>query len=109
MDTQNGHTKKDTRKIRKPRAQDKENNRVGQPRSKTDVVILYVQDMTESLQWVFKKHDIALHSKPGYTLKQALVAPKEKLSSDEKQRVIYSVSCQGCDGEYGAETEKIKH
>ena len=80
-----------------------------QTRSKTHVVphvvLPYVQGMTERLQRVFKKH-IALHSKPGYTLRQALVAPKDKLSSDEKQGVIYSVRCQGCDGEYIGETER---
>ena len=55
---------------------------------------------------MFRKHDIALHTKLGYTLRQALVAPKDKLSSDEKQGVIYSVRCQGCDGEYIGETER---
>ena len=28
------------------------------------------------------------------------------MSSDEKQGVIYSVRCQGCDGEYIRETER---
>ena len=68
-----------------------------QTRCKTHVILLYVQGMIERLQQVFRKHDIALHSKPGYTLRQASVAPKGKLSSDEKQGVIYSVRCQGCD------------
>ena len=38
-----------------------------QPRSLTPVVLPYVQGMIERLQWVFKfkKHDTALHSKPG--------------------------------------------
>ena len=54
---------------------------------------------------MFRKHDIALHSKPGYTLRQALVA-HNKLSSDEKQGVIYSVRCVGCDGEYVREIER---
>ena len=35
-----------------------------------------------------------------------MVAPKDKLSIDEKQGVIYSVRCQGCDGEYVGETER---
>ena len=77
-----------------------------QTRSKTHVVLLYVQGMTERLQQVFRKHDIALHSKPGYTVKQALVDPKDKLSGDEKRGVIYSVRCQSCDAEYIGETER---
>ena len=47
-------------------------------RSKTHVVLWYIQGITEQLQRVFKKHDNALHSKPGYTRSQALVAPKDK-------------------------------
>ena len=62
--------------------------------------------MTEQLQRVFRTHDIAIHSKPGYTLRQALVARNDVLSSDDKQGVIYSVICQGCDGEYVGETER---
>ena len=62
--------------------------------------------MKKWLQQVFRKHDIALHSKPAYTFRQALVASKDKLSSDEKQGVIYSVRYQGCDGEYIGKTER---
>ena len=51
-----------------------------------------------------------MHSKPGYTLRQALVALKDKWSSDETQEVIYLVRCQDCDGEYVGEVErKTKH
>ena len=67
-----------------------------QSRFKTHVV----QGMTERLQQVFKKHDITLLSKPGYTLRQALVAPRDKLSSYERQEVIFSVKGEGCDGGY---------
>ena len=78
------------------------NNRLSRqdPRSKIDVVLPYIQGMTERLKRVFRKHNIALDSKPGYTIRQPCVAPKDKLSSDEKQGVIYSVRCHGCDGEY---------
>jgi hypothetical protein len=70
------------------------------------IVLPYVQGMTERLQRVFRKHNIALHSKPGYTLRQALVAPKDKLLTDEKQGVVYSVKCEVCDKEYIGETER---
>ena len=56
--------------------------------------------MTERLQRVYKKHNIALHSKPGYTIRQALVAPKDKLQTDEKQGIVYSVKCAFCEEEY---------
>ena len=64
-----------------------------QTRSKTNILIQYEQGMTEQLQRVFRKnHDIAEHLKSGYTLREALVAPKDTLSSDEKEVVIYSVT-----------------
>ena len=43
----------------------------------------------------------------GYTLRQALGAPKDKLSCDEKHGVVYSVRCHGYDGEW-RDREKIK-
>ena len=54
----------------------------------------------------FRKHDIALHSKPGYTLRETLVSHRDKVSSAQKQGVIYSVRCQGCDGAYIGDTER---
>ena len=33
-------------------------------------------------------------------------SPKDKVSSDEKQEVIYSVRCKCCDGEYVGETKR---
>ena len=62
--------------------------------------------MMEWLHNEFKKHAIALHLKPGYTLRQALLALKDKLSSDGKQGVIYSVRCECCDGEYVEEMKR---
>ena len=76
------------------------------PRSKTHVNLPHVHGMLEWLQQVCTKHDIALHTKLGYTLTQALLAPKNKLSSDEKQWVIYSVRCESCDSENVGETER---
>ena len=55
---------------------------------------------------MFQKHNIALLLKPGYTLRQALVDPKDKLSSDGRQRPIYFVRCEGCDGEYVGVNER---
>ena len=58
-------------------------------RSKMHVVLPYIQRMMERVQQMFRKHDIALHSNPRCTLRQALKATKDKVSSDETQGVIY--------------------
>ena len=76
-------TSRRTKKDKKAKTSAQREHRVEQSRSKTHVVLPDVQGMMEWLQQVFKKHNIALHAKPGYTLRQALVAPKDKLSSDE--------------------------
>ena len=60
--------------------------------------------MSERLKRMFRKHDIAMFSKPGYTLRQALVSPKDPLVSDEKCGVVYSVKCETCSEEYVGET-----
>ena len=55
---------------------------------------------------MYKKLNTALHSKPGYTIRQALVALKDKLQTDEKQGVVYSVKCALCEEEYVRETHR---
>ena len=69
------------------------------PTRKKHIVVPYVHSMNERLQSMYKKHNIGLHFKPGYTICQALVALKDKLQTDEKQGVVYSVRCVGCEEE----------
>lgn len=73
-------------------------------KAKTCVVIPYTRGMSERLSRVYKKHGISMFSKPGYTLRQALVAPKDPLTKDEKCGVVYSLKCETCDSEYVGET-----
>ena len=51
------------------------------------------------------EHNIALHLKPGYPLRKVLVAPKDKLQTDEKQFYVY-VRCEGCGKDYVRESEQ---
>ena len=55
------------------------------------VVLLYVKGVTERLKRTFAKHNFSVYSKPGYTLRNALVKPKDPLDNMEKCGVIYKV------------------
>ena len=69
---QNWALKEGQKKDKKTKTSVQRKQQVDQTRSKTHVVLLYIQGMTGWFQRVFRKHEIALHSKPGYTLRQAL-------------------------------------
>ena len=43
------------------------------------VVLPYIQGLSEGLERVFKKHNVALSMKPHQTLRNVLVHPKDKL------------------------------
>ena len=66
----------------------------------------YVKGMMDRLKRVYKKYNIALHSKPLYNIRQAFITPKDKLPADEKQEVVYSVNCAMCEKEYVGKTER---
>ena len=64
------------------------------------IVLPYLKCLPERLKRIYQKHNITLHSKPKYTLRDTLVAPKDKLTTDEKHGVVHSVKCSDCDDEY---------
>ena len=68
------------------------------------MVLPYVAGLSEKLNRVYKKHNITLCSKPGYTLRQALVAPKDPVEPPDKCGVVYSIECSNCPKTYIGET-----
>ena len=70
------------------------------------VVLSYVKGVTERLKQTLAKHNVSLYSKPGYTLRNALVKPKDPLDDMEKCGVIYKVGCEECGQVYVGETER---
>ena len=60
--------------------------------------------MTEKLHRIYKKHNIMLCSKPGRTIRQALVAPKDPVDMLDKCGVIYNIECGSCSENYIGET-----
>ena len=52
--------------------------------------------VTECLQLAFKKHDIRLYSKAGYTVRNAVVSAKDPFDKCEQCGVIYESSSEVC-------------
>ena len=61
---------------------------------------------TERLRRAYAKHNVKLYSKPGYTLRNALVRPKDPFTNEEKCGVIYKTECGVCQSIYIGETER---
>ncbi|KAI8507129.1 hypothetical protein Bbelb_155680 [Branchiostoma belcheri] len=70
------------------------------------VVLPYIHGVTERLKRVYAKHNVSLYSKPGFTLRNALVRPKDPLAPGEKCGVIYKIKCEECGEVYVGETER---
>ena len=69
-------------------------------------VLPYMKGVTERLKRAYAKHNVSLFSKPGYTLRNALVRPKDPLLPSEKCGVIYKIACEQCGESYVGETER---
>ena len=59
-----------------------------------------MKGITKRLQRAFRKHDIALYAKAGFTIRNAVVSPKDPLDLGEQCEVIYKCACDVCGGLY---------
>ena len=70
------------------------------------VVLPYIQGLSEGLERVFKKHNIAVSMKPNQTLRNVLVHPKDKLDKFETWNCVYQIKCSNWDSSYIEETDR---
>ena len=63
-----------------------------------------MKGITERLQSEYRKHNISLYSKAGFTIRNALVSPKDPLDHGERCGVIYECACDVCGEKYVGET-----
>ncbi|KAI8519944.1 hypothetical protein Bbelb_032010 [Branchiostoma belcheri] len=81
-------------------------------KDKGRITLPYIKTVSEPLRRIFASHGISTSFKPTNTLKQLLVAPKDKTPKEEKCGVVYCIPCQGttrqgtCEESYIGETER---
>ncbi len=71
---------------------------------KGSVLLPYVQGVSECVHRILLKHKIASAFKPGNTLRQTLVHPKDKREIGDNCEIVYKIPCQSCDKSYIGET-----
>ncbi|KAI8514215.1 hypothetical protein Bbelb_085390 [Branchiostoma belcheri] len=94
--------KKVEQRSKQPKRKDKSNKQ--EDKTRAMVIIPYVKGITEPLERVFRKHNIATAVKPKTTLRSLLVHPKDKLQDTAKTDCIYKIPCKSCSEVYIGET-----
>lgn len=84
------------------RAKNSKKDEVKRPHSQ--VVIPYVEKVSNAMARVLKKHGIAAAFRPFTTLRRLLVHPKDKLKTEETTECVYRIPCKNCDKVYVGET-----
>ncbi|XP_072022533.1 uncharacterized protein [Amphiura filiformis] len=82
-------------KINKPKSAKSNHNRDSTVTSKGQVVLPYIKGISEALRRNFQKVGIRVTFKPTRTLRQFLVAPKDKTDKKDVIGPVYMIPCQG--------------
>ena len=68
------------------------------------VVIPYVENVSEAVARIMRKHNVPVAMKPYKTLKTVLVHPKDKQEKEDLTECVYKVPCANCDKTYIGQT-----
>ena len=71
---------------------------------KSTVVIPYVQDLSESVSRVYKRHGIPTAMRPFQSIRSLLVHPKDKHRPQDICECVYKIPCKNCNKTYIGET-----
>ena len=76
--------------------------------SRGHITVSYNEGLSESVKNTCKKYGIQVHFKSGKSIKDELVAPKDKDHLTKKSGIIYRYKCDRleCDEEYIGETDR---
>jgi len=85
----------------------KKKNNQDDSKRRTQVVLPYVEKVSETVARVFRKHNVSVAMRPVKTLKRILVHPKDKQSKEETTECIYRIPCGNCDKTYVGETGRM--
>ena len=71
------------------------------------VVIPYVENVSEAVARIRRKHNVPVAMKPYKTLKGVLVHPKDKQDKEDVTECVYKVPCANCDKTHGETGRKF--
>ena len=74
---------------------------------RSQVVIPYVEGVSERVHRVLKKYGVATAMRPHTTLRRLLVHPKDKVELEEQGELVYQIPCKNCGAEYIGETGRL--
>ena len=92
--------------VKKDKSTPNQQDSASDTKNKINVVIPFVQGLSEKIKRVYSQYGASTAFKPHQTLRQLLVAPKDKASDEEKSGVVYRYPCKGCDKVYIGETKR---
>ena len=81
-------------------------NDMSEKDAKGYVTLPYVKGTTEAISRVLNKAGFKVAMKPCRTLRDQLVAPKDKVDTLDKAGVVYQIQCEECDASYIGHTSK---
>ncbi|XP_072017304.1 uncharacterized protein [Amphiura filiformis] len=78
------------------------------PPAKGNVVLPYIQGVSETMPRLFQAKGIRTHYKPVNSIRQHVVAPKDKTKTDQRSGTVYHITltCDDCDAAYVGESER---
>jgi len=68
------------------------------------IVLPYVEETSERVAWVMRKHHVPVAMRPVKTLKKLLVHPKDKQVKEEVIDCLYRIPCGNCEKCYIGES-----
>jgi hypothetical protein len=75
-------------------------------RTKKMIALPYCKGLSEKCQRIFRNHGINIYHKPGNTIKQELVRPKDKIDKMKRCDCVYHMKCGNCESTYVGETSR---
>ena len=73
-------------------------------RGKRQVLLPYIEKVTEKVSRILAKHGVNTVVKPHCTLRRLLVHPKDKVKTLRKSNCVHRIPCENCDKSYVGET-----
>ena len=74
---------------------------------RNQVVIPYVECVSEWVDRVLKKHGVTTAMRPHTTLTRLLVHPNDKVELEEQGELLYKILCKSCGAAYVRETGRL--